>query len=850
MPSAEKRERKLNIPVPPKAWDELTSDAQALLEDFNLFRTEVFLRDPVPWATDAANRTVEWLLEPDDVFGVMSEPPGSGKSTLFTHDLVCWLLCGGGTLDPAFGRSLRIMIGSHALNVSTDYVRRIRATLEDPSPFYNRDRREMGKISLVDTFGRFKPESSHGDEIMWSSERILVAQVGGRVYEKEPTVFAAAIKARYIGQRANLCIWDDPVDPKSLRLQTPERSQEIAEDFEDEAESRCEPGGCFLVVGQRLGPNDLYRSRMDATYPNEDGDEVPKYRQIVYPAHNEATCENGGKLGPKCRQWDAKEDGCLLDAKRLGWKRLLMKAAQGNFRCTPAETPILMADWTDKPISQIKEGEWVMGFEGRVNHLGHTRYYRVPTQVQKVHEIGVEPVATITLESGHRMRSTPDHPWFSMGGKGGKRGYWPARVGRRLSVFDKPVYLNPEEMADWAYLAGIMDGEGHIPHKSKAGNCVSIAQCKDKNPEVFAAIQSTLDRLGVDYHLYPPANGRTGYIFQIRGGRSFIRNLLHVPQFGKREQARAWLHRRGASMTGRATKVESVEVDGDEPVYALTTGTENYFAWGVPCHNTVYQQEDANPEDLLVQPAWIYGGVDMDGFDAPGCLDEERDFWEWPKGNVITYACVDPSATNWWATEVKAFNPDTNYRYLIYGERRKMRAGLENGFLDYNPETQQHVGLMETLQQKSGELGNPIQVWIVEQNAAHRYLFQTFAYKLWRQKWPHVIVVPHQTQKNKNDEEFGVDAALGMVYRQGLTRLPYAKSVHLRNYVGAKIKELTNYPQYPTDDTVMCDWFGEFQLPRVMDSAKRMKRMGMGKADPTMPTYVQRRSLPPAMQRG
>lgn len=597
MSSAKRTERKLTIAPPPKAWDELTSDGQELLRDFNLFRTEVFLRDPVPWATDAANRTVEWLLEPDDVFGVMSEPPGSGKSTLFTHDLVCWLLCGGGALDPAFGRSLRIMIGSHALNVSTDYVRRIRATLEDPNPFWNRDRREMGKVSLVETFGRFKPDATFGDEIMWSSERILVAQVGGRIYEKEPTVFAAAIKARYIGQRANLCIWDDPVDPKSLRLQSPERTQEIAEDFEDEAESRCEPGGCFLVVGQRLGPNDLYRSRMDATYPDENGDEVPKYRQIVYPAHNEATCENGGKLGPKCRQWDAEEDGCLLDAKRLGWKRLLMKAAQGNFR-------------------------------------------------------------------------------------------------------------------------------------------------------------------------------------------------------------------------------------------------------------TVYQQEDANPEDLLVQPAWIYGGKDFDGFDAPGCLDHDRTFWEWPAGDLITYACVDPSASNYWAIEVKAYNPHTNFRYLIYGVRKKMRAGTANGFLDYDPETRQHVGAMEEIQRKSGELGNPIQVWVIEANAAHQYLHQTFAYELWRKRWPLVSVIPHVTGRNKNDPEYGVDAALGMVYRQGLTRLPYAKDVTLRNYLNIKIKELTTYPQYPTDDTIMADWFGENRIRDIMQAARRLQKYNMGKTDPTMPTYVQARSLPPALQRG
>ena len=62
----------------------------------------------------------------DREFVVMNEPPGSGKSTLFTHDIPCWLI--------ARDRSIRLQVGSRTERQARMYVGRIKRSLERDAP--------------------------------------------------------------------------------------------------------------------------------------------------------------------------------------------------------------------------------------------------------------------------------------------------------------------------------------------------------------------------------------------------------------------------------------------------------------------------------------------------------------------------------------------------------------------------------------------------------------------------------------------------------------------------------------------------------------------------------------------
>jgi hypothetical protein len=579
--------RRLTEMPAPKSLAELDGGVKDCLTDFTLFDETFLGYRSLPWAADAAKRVVGYLAGEDRDYLVTNTPPGVGKTTLFTFRIPLWLICGGFGGDPEVGRAVRIMLGHERKTISEHYVMRIRRVFESLRPFSFWDKankcRRGGELSIVTEFGRFKPERALGEASLWTKNEFTVAQLADiDLSEKEPTVQAASQESGFIGERVDLGVWDDLVTKRNSA--SAEQAQKTAEFANDEAETRIEPSGLFNLVGQRFGPLDLFRNRLDQVWVDDDGKEHRKYHHIKYPAHFDEFCDG------QHRQWDgihAPGHGCLLDAHRLPWRDLLQKMADPNYK-------------------------------------------------------------------------------------------------------------------------------------------------------------------------------------------------------------------------------------------------------------TVYQQEDTDPERVLIQQAWIEGGTDHRGFPAPGCYDNDRGFNEWPANvETVDAVTVDPAAGNWWAIEWWALEPIEMFRFLIWGKRAQLSAGGDEGFLDWNPDLQRHVGLMEETQQRSIELGHPIKLWVVEQVAAFKYLFQNHAYQGWRRKYPDVEVIAHETQRNKTDPDFGLEALLKMPYKTGRKRLPRKHGdLEALTYLRNKVHELTKWPFAATDDTVMADWFFEHHLERIRDLAggNELEIEGLG----PLPEYLQR----------
>lgn len=573
----------------PIVFDSLLPIYQEALGDFNLFCELFFCRHPSPWRLIAAKEVTMMLTDrlrkpdPEDwikFFVDINCPPGVGKTTCFTHDMPVWLICGGGTLDPSFGRALRVMLGSRTKNVAIHFTGRVRRTFERRNPFFDKATRQTAEHKLIQAYGYFKPKAAEGDpDSVWRINEFTVAQVTGiDLYEMEPTVQAASQESGFLGERVDYYSWDDLATMEnSSNAQT---AASLAEWFENQAETRVEPGGVGALVGQRLNNLDLHRNRLDSVFIDDEGKEQRQYIHIKFPAHFDEYCDGHH------RQWDGATSGCLLDARRLPWGDLIKKQAQANYR-------------------------------------------------------------------------------------------------------------------------------------------------------------------------------------------------------------------------------------------------------------TVYQQEDADPETILVQPGWITGQPDFMGYQGPGCLDFDRGFLQWPEARgLIDVMCVDPSATNWWAMEWWSVDPKTHLRWLIWGARMKMQA---SDYLDFDMQTGKLTGIMEEMQIRSGQLGHPIGVWVIEQNAAHRYLTQTNAFRLWTRKWSRSHVITHETQRNKADKEFGIQAALPGVYRNGSKRLPaLPEDREATNYRGIKVKELTNYPHFQTWDTVMVDWFLEFRMRDILRIGAKALYPSAPKPIPGLPAYLQR----------
>jgi hypothetical protein len=198
---------------------------------------------------------------------------------------------------------------------------------------------------------------------------------------------------------------------------------------------------------------------------------------------------------------------------------------------------------------------------------------------------------------------------------------------------------------------------------------------------------------------------------------------------------------------------------------------------------------------------------------------------------------VDPSAGNFWGVEWWAIQPETRVRYLIRGLRSaRFKAG---DLLQWDTSKGDLTGLMQEWQALSIKLHHAIRVWVIEGNSAFRHLTQYDHFRVWQRRWG-VAVILHQTQRNKNDEQTGVEALLPPLYRQGLKRLPHRPGdLEGINFTSKFAKELTQYPDSATKDLVMADWQAEWNMARILASGKR--RGGPLLVDAKLPPHLRRR---------
>lgn len=354
--------------VDPIPLDALPSRVKRAVDDFGYFRRRYFGRVSTPWQEEAGERARVWLESPEKTFVVVNCPPGSGKSTLFTHDIPLWLL--------VRDRALRSMLGSRTETQAHLYTRRIKRALERRDVVrVDESLKEKGvafdaEATLVDDFGRFKPR----ERDLWRGDEFVVAQWAGIPLEDKESTFAAwGMDSGFLGGRYNLIVWDDLVDKKTLR--TENAREEQRKWFEEEAETRLEPGGLFILQGQRMGPEDLYRYALDQVGVDladldDDLDEVligrlpRKYEHVIYKAHYEDRCLGKGSHGKQAKPYP---EGCLLDPQRLPYRELRMIERNRSERyrvlyqqeeVDPAHV-LVPKDWIDGGVT--KDGEVLPG---------------------------------------------------------------------------------------------------------------------------------------------------------------------------------------------------------------------------------------------------------------------------------------------------------------------------------------------------------------------------------------------------------------------------------------------------------------------------------------------------------
>ena len=297
--------------------DDVKGDAARALEDFGYFRSRYFARSTSPWAEEAVYKMMELAASPHKEYVVVNQPPGVGKSTLWTHDFPVWLA--------VRDRSRRTMIGSRTANQAIKYTGRIRRTFERMTPMkadpvlFEKGLAVDAVSTLITDYGRFKPSNSD----LWRLEEFILAQDGGvAVDDKEANFAAFGMDSGFLGGRYDTVIWDDLVDKTNIR--TAESKENLINWWETEAETRLDPGGLLILNGQRMASDDLYRYALNLVDWSEEFEDQPekapkKYHHIVYKAHYEELCDADKTHGAHKGNYP---NGCLLDEIRLPWREL------------------------------------------------------------------------------------------------------------------------------------------------------------------------------------------------------------------------------------------------------------------------------------------------------------------------------------------------------------------------------------------------------------------------------------------------------------------------------------------------------------------------------------------------
>jgi superfamily I DNA/RNA helicase len=251
-------------------------------------------------------------------------------------------------------------------------------------------------------------------------------------------------------------------------------------------------------------------------------------------------------------------------------------------QCLVAGTLVTMGDGTRKPIEEVRVGDEVM------SGYGSGRFG--PARVTDVHESVQREGIAITLRSGRRIVSTPEHTHFA----GFKVGRTPQPHMRHLlleEVSDTKKCLTPVRPESAA--VGVLD----VCLCGGEGNGEPLHRIRLIDPSGSRYQSATTDLASINEQI------RT-----IEGARGAFVRLTARLASGEDQEVLPFMPasavRPGMVMFtegGRFDVVESVEeVVLDAPVYDLNVErTHNFIANGIVTHNSIYSFRSADIRNIL-----------------------------------------------------------------------------------------------------------------------------------------------------------------------------------------------------------------------------------------------------------
>lgn len=170
----------------------------------------------------------------------------------------------------------------------------------------------------------------------------------------------------------------------------------------------------------------------------------------------------------------------------------------------PHESPVWMADYTFKPIGEVRVGDHVMGWERRntpAKRHGHEKSSfkgqftsDTLTKARVTHvRVLTRDVVKVTFASGRSLVCAPEHTWLNYHGvKPDNQQYIRAEVGRNLvHVVQPAVAVEKSDDYTFGYVNGLIAGDGGIDH--------GVVVQRTTRQEILDRLHACLKKLNMAY---------------------------------------------------------------------------------------------------------------------------------------------------------------------------------------------------------------------------------------------------------------------------------------------------------------------------------------------------------------
>lgn len=442
---------------------------------------------------------------------------------------------------------------------------------------------------------------------LWGDRFSLTDDQNAKVrFDTDKTGFKIATSVGGVGtgERGDRFIVDDPHNVKDAESDL--KRNGALQWFSEVVPTRVnEESSAIIVIMQRVHEDDV----SGQIIANDLG-----YEHLMLPMEFEPKRKCFTSIGFEDPRT---EEGELLWPERFSREFLEkdlkpgLRAWGGEYACTPKEAPVLMADLSLKPISEVVAGDTLVGFERPPVKDGarDSRNHLVRCAVLDVYS-RVASVVKVTLDSGEVIRCTPDHKWFARAVGERENRYTSAVVGNKLKRVCPPrleeLTLEEHRMGGW--LGGFFDGDGSISSCEKRGqpgfrpsSQIKFYQGAGRNKPNCEKLERILDHFGLEYTIWVDdrKDFKDGTDFEFRSymirsnpALATFQKFLHVAQPTK------WVDRLldgalGCKFSMGTERVVSIESDGEERVYSLKTTTGNYVVWGLMSSNCSGQLQQA-----------------------------------------------------------------------------------------------------------------------------------------------------------------------------------------------------------------------------------------------------------------